>query len=241
MINECRYEMFQKDINYLFPTVFLAGPTVRGNQPHLTSWRGACIEEFHKQGFSGNLIIPEFENPLESDAPRMDLPVWEFDGLIYSHCNLFWVPRTKELIGLTTNHELGYWMGRRRDKVVYGRPKDAYRTSYLDIMWVEDYKERTGKNTGVVIHTNLKTLIEAAIELAEKNWKLEHPDIELADKSEKLIFRSRSIGDDCPNSAPDVVWPPNELIKESDCSNFRTAYWSQRLRSTNEHEELVNT
>ena len=167
---ECRYESLHKDINYDLHTIFLAGPTVRGHQTHLTSWRHACINEFKTHGFKGNLIIPEFTDPYESDAPRYDLPVWEFEGLRKCHCILFWVPRTKELIGLTTNHELGYWMGRDRGKVVYGRPKDAYRTSYSDIMWVEDYKEKTGENTGVVIHTNLETLVLNAIEVADDNW-----------------------------------------------------------------------
>ena len=44
------------------PIIFLAGPTVRGNQPHLTSWRFEAIEEFKKQGFDGTLIVPEFNN-----------------------------------------------------------------------------------------------------------------------------------------------------------------------------------
>jgi hypothetical protein len=162
MINECRYNVFPKDIDYTLDSVFLAGPTVRGNQPHLKSWRPECIDEFKAQGFSGNLIIPEFPDPYESDQPRVDLPLWEFDGLRKCHCILFWIPRTRELIGLTTNHELGYWMGRDMEKVVYGRPNGAYRTQYLDIMWVETYKERYGRNDGVNIYTNLKDLVGAA-------------------------------------------------------------------------------
>lgn len=42
------------------------------------------------------------------------------------------------MMGLTTNYELGYWVARERDKVIYGRPDDAYRISYPDIMWKED-------------------------------------------------------------------------------------------------------
>ncbi|HUU88481.1 MAG TPA: hypothetical protein VMX17_12115 [Candidatus Glassbacteria bacterium] len=53
MINEIRYEIFQKDVDYSLPSVFLAGPTVRGNQPHLISWRFEAIEQFRKQDFSG--------------------------------------------------------------------------------------------------------------------------------------------------------------------------------------------
>jgi hypothetical protein len=163
-MNEIRYETFQKDVDYSLPTVFLAGPTVRGNQPHLTSWRFEAIEIFREEGFRGNLIIPEFTSKGESDQHRYDLPIWEFEGLRKCHCIMFWIPRTRELIGLTTNHELGYWMGREREKVVYGRPNDAYRIAYLDTMWVEDYKDRFNENHGATIYTNLKETVEASMQ-----------------------------------------------------------------------------
>jgi len=118
------------------PTVFLAGPTVRGNQPHLTSWRPAAIEEFAKQGFDGTLILPEFTRKAESDKGKFWIPPWEFAGLSGCDVIMFWIPRTRELIGLTTNHEHGYWLGKRPAKCVYGRPEDSYRNSYLDIMWL---------------------------------------------------------------------------------------------------------
>jgi len=137
-LNEIRYETKMADVDFNLPTVFLAGPTVRGNQQHLTSWRPEAVELFRKKQFGGNLIIPEFTNKTESDKYRYDLPRWEFHGLRMSHTNMFWIPRTRELIGLTTNHEHGYWMAKNRSKVVYGRPDDAYRMMYLDIMWVED-------------------------------------------------------------------------------------------------------
>src|SRR6056297_648101 len=101
------------------PVVFLAGPTVRGHQQHLQpSWRFACIDEFKKQGFNGSLVIPEFTDKAESDKGRYWIPLWEFTGLQRADCILFWIPRTRELIGLTTNWELGYWMGRKPEKVV---------------------------------------------------------------------------------------------------------------------------
>ena len=164
MINEIRYETFHKDVDYSLPTVFLAGPTVRGNQPHLTSWRPEAIRLFRQMGFSGNIIIPEFSSKNESDQFRYDIPQWEFEGLRKSIVIMFWIPRTRELIGLTTNHEHGYWMAREREKVVYGRPADAYRMSYLDIMWVEDYKQRYGKNSGATIYTTLEKTVKAALD-----------------------------------------------------------------------------
>jgi len=131
-----RYEQSQDEVrNIECPSIFLAGPTVRGNQPHLTSWRFAAIDEFKKQGFDGALIIPEFTSRTESDKGKDWIPLWEYNGLEKSDVIMFWIPRTRELIGLTTNWELGYWLGYWPKKVVYGRPDDAYRIRYLDIMW----------------------------------------------------------------------------------------------------------
>ena len=131
-----RYEDSQESVSTnKKPSIFLAGPTVRGHQPHLTSWRFEAIELFKEKKFEGSLIIPEFTSKSESDKGKKWVPLWEFNGLKRANSILFWIPRTKELIGLTTNWELGYWMGKKIDKVVYGRPDDAYRIDYLDTMW----------------------------------------------------------------------------------------------------------
>ena len=105
------------------PVIFLAGPTVRGNQQHLTSWRRDAEKIFENLKFDGAVIVPEFESKTESDQYRFDIPEWEFTGLKLADVILFWVARTRELIALTTNFELGYWLGRERSKIVYGRPE----------------------------------------------------------------------------------------------------------------------
>ena len=150
--------------------IFLAGPTVRGNQPHLTSWRRQAEEEFSNQGFDGNLIVPEFTDPRESDQYRYDIPEWEFEGLTLADAILFWVCRTRELIGLTTNYEFGYWTARQRSKVVYGRPNDAYRVKYTDIMWKLDATEN-GEITALPpppVYETLPDVVTAAINLAKE-------------------------------------------------------------------------
>lgn len=162
-MKEIRYETPVENIDWNKQTVFLAGPTVRGNQPHLTSWRNEAITLFRKMRFAGNLIIPEFKDKRESDQYRYDLPVWEFSCLQKSDVIMFWVQRTRELIGLTTNCEFGYWMARSRMKMVYGRPDDAYRISYLDIMWVEDSKLYTYTKIDRCIHNTLARTVVATM------------------------------------------------------------------------------
>ena len=163
-----KYETSPDMIKYLYnsekPIIFLAGCTVRGNQTHLTSWRFAAIEEYNKQGFDGYLIVPEFTSKTESDKGKVELPIWEFTGLKVCDVIMFWIPRTKELIGLTTAQEIGYWMARKRAKVVYGRPNDAYRIQYGDIMWRADADDR---NLGCTeIYSDLESTIRESISMA---------------------------------------------------------------------------
>jgi nucleoside 2-deoxyribosyltransferase len=164
-----RYETPQADIEKLEgPTVFIAGPTVRGNQPHLTSWRFEAIEEFERQGFKGNLVIPEFLSKEESDKGKDWIPLWENAGLNRADCILFWIPRTKELIGLTTNFEIGYWVAKDRGKVIYGRPDDAYRIGYVDIMWNQSYIE-TGIGSNEIYNTLDRTIFESSVVAHQRN------------------------------------------------------------------------
>lgn len=156
------------------PSIFLAGPTVRGNQPHLTSWRFEAIEEFKRQGFDGALIIPEFTSKTESDKGKNWIPIWEFTGLKKSDCIMFWIPRTRELIALTTNMEFGYWQGKDPNKMIYGRPDDTYRMGYLDVMWNAvstdtnvDSSFRSGKKLyDPSIYTTLEDTVKYSIEKA---------------------------------------------------------------------------
>lgn len=162
-MKEIRYETPMAKVDFALPTCFLAGPTCRGNQTHLISWRFEAIDLFKKHGFDGNLIIPEFSVPTISDKYRYDLPEWEFEGLRRSKVIMFWIPRTKELIGLTTNYELGYWTAKDRNKVVYGRPDDAYRMKYCDIMWYADGKINSPKNQDFPIYNTLEKTVLATI------------------------------------------------------------------------------
>lgn len=163
-MNEIRYETNHQNVDYKLPTVFLAGPTVRGNQTHLRSWRFLAVELFKQKHFTGNLIIPEFTSPVESDKYRYDIPVWEYEGLCKSGVILVWLPRTRELIGLTTNCEFGYWLAKDPNKMVYGRPDDAYRVTYLDIMWAEHHKAIRQTNSVPPIYNTLEKTVNGALD-----------------------------------------------------------------------------
>lgn len=172
-MKEIRYEIEQSKIDYnRLPTIFLAGPTVRGHQTQLESWRNEAINILKDKKFDGNVIIPEFTVSTISDKYRYDLPEWEFEGLSNSDVIIFWVCRTRELAGLTTNHELGYWMAKDRHKIVYGRPDDAYRTMYDDIMWnLDGRKNHPELKQHFPIYNTLEKTVNAALYLLAKKMR----------------------------------------------------------------------
>lgn len=161
-MKEIRYET---DITKNFDfnnSIFLAGPTVRGHQTHLQpSWRFEACRILKNLGFTGSVIIPEFEDVTKADKGNEDWIVpWEYKGLSNASCIIFWIPRTKELIGLNTNFEFGFWLAWNKYKMIYGRPEGSYRNKYLDIMW----KEIT-KYSGGDIHTTLEGCCKEAMEI----------------------------------------------------------------------------
>ena len=162
-----RYETPKEIVaNFDGPMIFLAGPTVRGNQLHLTSWRFKAIEIFQAHHFDGALVLPEFNNRFQSDKGRRDLPIWEHNGLKHSTCIMFWVPRTKECWGLNTNSEHGYWLAKKPFKLVYGRPDDAFRIEYNDVMWDEIFEEHGGFKKP--IFNTIESTVEESIRLANQ-------------------------------------------------------------------------
>ena len=139
-MREVRYETPESEMFDGKPSIFLAGPTVRGHQTHLQpSWRFEACKILREIGWSGNVIIPEFSDITQPDKGNEDWIVpWEYNGLKNCDVILFWIPRSKELIGLNTNFEFGYWLNSLKS-IVYGRPDDSYRNKYLDIMYRMEY------------------------------------------------------------------------------------------------------
>lgn len=162
---ELRYDIPEKELKrtlYSYEnSVFLAGPTVRGHQQHLQpSWRFEACNTLKQLNYNGAVVIPEFPDTSLADKGNEDWIVpWEFCGLKYCRHIVFWIPRTKELIGLNTNFEFGYWLSQKRTDIIYGRPEGSYRNKYLDIMWQID-----AANTEIC--TSLSQVCEKVIALS---------------------------------------------------------------------------
>lgn len=120
--------------------IFLAGPTHRSWAPNKLRWRQQAIKLFSEYGFKGNLFVPEFRNTENADIPIHNSKIYEWEHFAMSVADviLFWIPRSEELPGFTTNVEFGYCMGHGLKKVVYGRPDNTPHTDYLDWMFANE-------------------------------------------------------------------------------------------------------
>lgn len=145
---------------FLAPSIFLAGPTLRGNRRG--SWRERAIELL--SSFEGLVVIPENRNPEEPFDQRdwTEQVDWELKWLHRATVVLFWVPRDMvTLPGLTTNVEFGLMLGETDGffdpKVVLGYPIGAPHTAYLGHL-ARRYK--------VPICHTLEYTIQTAVKLA---------------------------------------------------------------------------
>jgi len=108
-------------------TIFLAGPTPRSQEVH--SWRPDAIEILKKLKYDGQVYIPE---PQDGNwrGHYDDQVEWEEVGLNRADIIVFWIPRSNDMPGYTTNDEWGFW--KQTGKAVLGFPKDAEKMRYQE-------------------------------------------------------------------------------------------------------------
>ncbi|MDD4547329.1 MAG: hypothetical protein PHI05_01115 [Bacilli bacterium] len=66
----------------------------------------------------------------------------------------------EKMPAFTTNVEFGYWLAKKPEKIIYGRPNNAKKIKYLD--WL--YKKESNKE----IFETLEETIDKALKLIEK-------------------------------------------------------------------------
>lgn len=139
-------------------SAFLVGPTPRSKD--VPSWRPIALE-YLKDKFDGVILVPEPEGG--ERFPGYDNQIsWEYHYLNACDAIIAWVPRNMEnMIGLTTNCEIGYWLAKNPKKLYYGRPDGAPHTSYLDWMY---YKE-----TGRIPQPTLESLLNEILFVFENS------------------------------------------------------------------------
>lgn len=128
-------------------TLFLAGPTPRGNTGK--PWRQEALEALEKMGFDGHVFVPEPADGAWAENYLAQVE-WEDEGLKRADCIVFWVPRDIEgkMPAFTTNDEWGVW--KNSGKVVWGNPEGADKVRYQRY-----YAEKLGVPVGDSLEATL--------------------------------------------------------------------------------------
>lgn len=147
-------------------SVFLAGPSPR--RGNVADWRHEALTILERTGFAGTVLIPIPKNRFYPSDTFEDEPDWTYNGQVQWECQaremadtvLFWIARSIDrtvpdlgMPGFTTNVEYGEDLGRA--KLVYGRPKNAVKMSYLD---------QRAKDNGLQVHDSLESAISEVTE-----------------------------------------------------------------------------
>lgn len=115
--------------------IFLAGPTPRSSE--VKSWRPTFIKALRKHKFNGTVLIPEASDGVWKNDYIKQVE-WELEAIHSSNLVVFWVPRSlPDMPAFTTNVEFGFCIAKTEEcgadfDVMYGRPKNAEKISYLD-------------------------------------------------------------------------------------------------------------
>jgi len=150
-------------------SIFLAGPTPRVQG--VPSWRPEACQILESLGYDGVVMVPERKD-WSVKFEYTDQIAWEQICLERAATIVFWVPRQLETMpAFTTNVEFGFWMGREARKVFYGRPDNAPKNLYLDVLY-EHYAQRKPLN-------NLPDLMREAsnVVLNSSGWAWNTPPV----------------------------------------------------------------
>lgn len=116
--------------NKINKSIFLAGPSLRPGQEGI-SWRIKALEILEMLEYDGVVFVPEFEGGEFDENFNWDIQVmWESKCLKIADNILFNMNRNidNKLLGLTSNSELGYWVG--SGKCVLVTPLNADKVEY---------------------------------------------------------------------------------------------------------------
>ena len=81
-------------------SIFLAGPTPRDE--NIKSWRNEACQILKDNGFDGVVYVPEYSTGLPK-KDYTDQVQWEREAMSYASVIAVWLPRTSDMLALTTN------------------------------------------------------------------------------------------------------------------------------------------
>lgn len=196
------------------PSIFLAGPSYKlskGEKPtYGTTWRQETIKLLEQLNFTGTVFVPEFQHSQMPKNWTYSRHIsWELECLKLATVILFWVPRSPELPGFTTNIEFGQYM--QSGKIVVGAPENAL---------CMDYIREWCRRLHIPYHTNLTQTIQSALDSVD------------ADKyRRKLWFTS----DTHFSSQRSLMLSRRPFSSITDMDTTIVRYWNERVN----HNDVV--
>lgn len=138
------------DLGTVTKSIFLAGPSPRGDIADWNgTWRSEAIAILKRIGYDGHVFIPL---PVTGQTYE-ETTAWEEHFLELADQIVFWVPRSDDLPGFTTNVEFGEWMD--SGKVNLGYPVGTPKMRFLD---------RKAEKYGVAINHTLEGTLRTAVD-----------------------------------------------------------------------------
>ena len=113
-------------------SIFLAGPTYRIAEGAVVpkGWRDEALSILEEKGFKGVVYVPQYHDDERPEDWTYSRQVdWERKAMNISKVILFWIPRSKDLPGFTTNIEFGERLS--SGKIVVGAPTHAPNIRYI--------------------------------------------------------------------------------------------------------------
>ena len=152
------YATDRETLPVCMPSIFLAGPTVRGGSVG-SGWRPTALEILKMNEYKGAVLYPEPKGEWHYERQL----AWEKASLESATVILFWVPRSLSMPGFTTNIEWGKWYD--SGKVVLGYPKGTEKMRYLDY---------DAKDVGAPVFHELAYTCDGAVKLAKELINAQH-------------------------------------------------------------------
>lgn len=129
-----------EDIETGSNSIFLAGPTMRGKS-YAESWRKTACDILQELEYDGYVYVPEFghgPNPVNLDMQAG----WERKGLMAAGAIFFYMNRYfPEVPGLSTNVELGLYLGKKPSHCIMCIPDGTDKNSYPEWIYRKEIEE----------------------------------------------------------------------------------------------------
>ncbi len=148
------------DLSEVKNAIFLAGPCPRKDYEASDKWRNEAYSLLEDMGFNGYTLNPTNKN-YDKVKDLTKQTSWEHEAMKKASAIVFWLERSDEFPGFTSNFEIGEWI--RSPRVYVGIPENS-KTKNAN-RYIAIKAEEAGKK----VYTTLKDmLLDVTYDLEQK-------------------------------------------------------------------------